>query len=95
VGFGRPPGSFAILRGMGKPSEPVPETVHYANGAVKATGFFLGGAMHGAWEFFRADGTVMRTGHFDRGRQVGTWRTFERSGRVVKKTDFGQGGRSP
>ncbi len=76
---------------MAKPAEPAPETVRYATGAVKSNGFFLDGAMHGAWEFFRKDGTVMRTGHFDRGRQVGTWRTFDRSGRLVKETDLTKG----
>ena len=82
-------GSFAILPDMAKPSEPVPETIFYSTGAVRAKGFFLDGAMHGAWEFLRKDGSVMRTGRFDRSRQVGTWRTFDRSGRLVKATEFG------
>lgn len=69
-------------------SEPAPETVLYANGRVKLTGFLLDGEFHGAWEWYRTDGTVIRTGQFDRGRQVGVWRTFERSGRLVKETDF-------
>ena len=73
---------------MAKPSEPVPETVRYADGTIKMTGFLLDGAMHGAWEWFRTDGTVMRTGGFDRGAQVGVWRTFARDGRLVKETDF-------
>jgi antitoxin component YwqK of YwqJK toxin-antitoxin module len=74
---------------MVRPSEPTPETVLYATGVVKATGYVLDGAMHGAWEFFRKDGTLMRTGQFDRGTQVGSWRTYERSGRLVKETEFG------
>lgn len=73
---------------MNERSEPVPETVRYANGTVKMTGASLDGEMHGPWEWFRTDGTVMRTGAFDRGRQVGVWRTFDRSGREVKATDF-------
>ncbi len=74
---------------MVKPSEPRFESVLYSTGTVKAKGYFLDGAMHGAWEFFRKDGTLMRTGHVDRGTQVGTWRTFERSGRLVKETVYG------
>jgi antitoxin component YwqK of YwqJK toxin-antitoxin module len=73
---------------MAKASEPTPETVLYSTGAVKWTGWQLGGAMHGDWEWFRKDGTIMRSGHFDRGVQIGIWRTFDRSGRVVKETDF-------
>jgi antitoxin component YwqK of YwqJK toxin-antitoxin module len=71
-----------------KRSELVAQTVHYADGTVKMTGFLLDGAMHGAWEWFRTDGTIMRSGRFDRGMQVGVWRTFARSGRLVKETDF-------
>ncbi len=71
-----------------KPAEPVPETAHYASGTVKFTGFYLDGALHGAWVWYRTDGNVMRTGQFDRGRQVGIWRTFDRSGKIVKETDF-------
>ena len=73
---------------MVKAAEPVPETALYANGSVKFTGFYLEGALHGAWAWYRTDGSVMRTGQFDRGRQVGVWRTFDRSGEVVKETDF-------
>ena len=72
---------------MVKPSEPVPEVVHYPNGVVKMSGFRLDGEMHGPWEWYRTDGSVMRTGQFDRGKHVGVWRTFERSGRLVKETD--------
>ncbi len=60
----------------------------YSTGAVRSTGFLLGGEMHGPWVFFRKDGSVMRSGEFDRGRQVGTWRTFDRTGRLVKQTAF-------
>ncbi len=77
---------------MGEPSKPVLETVHYANGVVKMTGFHLEGEMHGAWEWYRLDGTLMRTGEFDRGRQIGVWRTFDRSGRMVKETAFTERG---
>ena len=70
-------------------SEPVAETVRYADGTVKMEGAYLDGEMHGPWRWFRKDGTLMRTGGFDRGRQVGAWRTFDRSGRLVKETDFG------
>jgi antitoxin component YwqK of YwqJK toxin-antitoxin module len=73
---------------MLRSSEPVPEVVFYPHGGVKYRGANLDGAMHGAWEWFRADGSVMRTGSFDRGRQVGVWRTWDRAGRVVKETTF-------
>jgi antitoxin component YwqK of YwqJK toxin-antitoxin module len=73
---------------MTKPSEPIPEVQHYANGKVKMKGSRLDGELHGAWEWYRTDGTVMRTGRFDRGKQVGPWRTFDRSGHLVKETDF-------
>ncbi len=73
---------------MARRSDPTPETVHFANGMVKMTGFHLDGEMHGAWQWYRTDGTVMRTGEFDRGAQIGLWRTFDRSGRLVKETDF-------
>jgi len=69
-------------------SEPVPETVHYADGTIKMEGAHLDGEMHGPWAWYRTDGTLMRSGPFDRGRQVGVWRTFDRSGRLVKETDF-------
>lgn len=72
---------------MAKPSDPVPEVVHYANGNLKMKGSLLDGEMHGPWEWCRTDGSVMRTGEFDRGKQVGIWRTYERSGRLVKETD--------
>jgi antitoxin component YwqK of YwqJK toxin-antitoxin module len=78
----------AALPDMVGPPEPVLVTTPCATGAVKATGSFLDGVMHGAWERLRLDGTVMRTGRFDRGRQVGVWRTFGRSGRLVKESDF-------
>jgi antitoxin component YwqK of YwqJK toxin-antitoxin module len=73
---------------MAKPSEPVPEVVHYETGSVKMKGFLLDGEMHGAWAWNRTDGSVMRTGEFDRGKQIGVWRTFDRSGGLVKETDF-------
>jgi antitoxin component YwqK of YwqJK toxin-antitoxin module len=69
-------------------NEPVSETALYADGTVKFTGFYLDGALHGAWVWYRTDGSVMRTGQFERGRQVGVWKTFDRSGQVVKETDF-------
>jgi antitoxin component YwqK of YwqJK toxin-antitoxin module len=73
---------------MADDREPVAETVRFANGKVKYTGFLVAGEMHGDWEWFRTDGSRMRSGTFDRGRQVGVWRTFDRSGAVVKETDF-------
>ena len=69
-----------------------PETVRYANGRLKYSGYLLDGEMHGAWEWFRTDGSLMRTGSFDRGKQVGVWRTYDRSGGVVKETDFSKRG---
>ena len=68
--------------------EPVPETIHYADGGVKYAGFLLDGAMHGEWSWYRTDGSLMRSGAFDRGTQIGTWRTYDRSGKVVKETTF-------
>jgi hypothetical protein len=79
----------AILARVVKPSEPVPEIEHYANGKVKLKGSRLDGDLHGAWEWFRTDGSLMRTGRLDRGKQTGMWRTFDRTGRMVKETDFG------
>jgi antitoxin component YwqK of YwqJK toxin-antitoxin module len=70
----------------------VPAIDHYPNGNVRFAGHNLGGAMHGDWQFFRADGSLMRSGRFERGEQVGRWRTFDRQGRLVKETDFGEGG---
>ena len=67
--------------------EPVEETVHFATGGTKYSGFLLHGDMHGAWSWYRRDGSLMRTGEFDRGRQVGTWRTYDRAGNVVKETN--------
>lgn len=55
---------------------------------MKLKGFRLDGALHGVWEWYRADGTIVRSGEYDRGKQIGVWRTFERSGRMVKETDF-------
>ena len=69
--------------------ELVPAIDHYPNGNVRFEGQNLGGQMHGAWRFYRADGSLMREGGFERGRQVGTWRTLARDGRLVKETDFG------
>lgn len=66
----------------------IPETVRYASGKAKSSGYLLDDEMHGAWEWFRTDGSLMRTGSFDRGKQIGVWRTFDRSGGVVKETDF-------
>jgi hypothetical protein len=82
------PGPNAILPGVTKPSEPVPEAEHYASGVVKLKGLRLDGEFHGHWVWYRTDGSVMRTGQFERGEQIGIWRTFERSGRLVKETDF-------
>ena len=79
-------------RSPSKRTDPVPETVRYADGKVKYSGSLLGGEMHGAWEWFRKDGSLMRTGAFDRGQQVGVWRTFDRAGAVVKETDFRKSG---
>jgi antitoxin component YwqK of YwqJK toxin-antitoxin module len=73
---------------MANKPKPVPHVEHYASGVVKLRGSHLGGEMHGAWEFYRADGTIMRSGEFDRGTQVGIWRTFARSGEIVKETRF-------
>ena len=61
---------------------------HYPNGNVRFRGANLDGAMHGPWEFFRADGSLMRAGSFERGKQVGLWRTYDRTGAVVKETRF-------
>jgi antitoxin component YwqK of YwqJK toxin-antitoxin module len=69
--------------------EPVEAIDHYPNGNVRFRGTNLGGAMHGAWTFYRADGSVMREGAFERGRQVGVWRTYARDGTLVKETEFG------
>jgi predicted small metal-binding protein len=71
------------------PNEPIEETVRYADGTTKYTGFLLDGAMHGGWSWYRTDGSLMRTGTFERGRRVGTWRTYDRTGAVVKETAFG------
>jgi antitoxin component YwqK of YwqJK toxin-antitoxin module len=68
--------------------ELVEDTVHFANGQLKYTGFRLGDAMHGEWTWYRTDGSLMRTGSFGAGRQVGIWRTYDRAGRVVKATTF-------
>jgi len=73
------------------PRDAVPETVRYADGKIKHSGYRLDGEMHGAWTWFRTDGSMMRAGAFDRGKQVGVWRTFDRSGAVVKETDFSRG----
>lgn len=73
---------------MADTPEPVEETVLYAGGGTKYTGFLLDGTMHGAWSWFRTDGSLMRTGEFDHGRQVGTWRTYDRVGAIVKETSF-------
>lgn len=73
---------------MAPAPEPREETVRYANGRVKYTGFHLDGEMHGDWSWYRTDGSLMRTGSFDRGRQLGVWRTFDRAGNVVKETTF-------
>ncbi|MCA1572395.1 MAG: hypothetical protein LC798_19245 [Chloroflexi bacterium] len=70
--------------------EPVEEMVRHPGGAVKYTGFRIGGVMHGAWAWYRTDGSLMRTGTFDRGRQIGTWRTMDRRGKTVKETEFGE-----
>ena len=70
-------------------SEPTEDTVLYADGRTKYSGFRLDGEMHGAWSWYRTDGSVMRTGNFDRGRQIGTWRTYDREGKVLKETPFG------
>lgn len=68
--------------------EPVEETVLFANGTTKYTGFRLDGEMHGPWSWYRTDGSLMRTGVLDRGRQVGTWKTYDRQGNLVKETTF-------
>jgi antitoxin component YwqK of YwqJK toxin-antitoxin module len=60
----------------------------YENGLFRFKGVYLGGEMHGYWEFYRKDGSVMRTGSFDRGKQVGEWKTFDRSGLLVRTTHF-------
>ena len=75
---------------MRRADEPAEETVRYADGTVKYTGFLVAGEMHGDWSWFRTDGSLMRTGSFERGRQVGTWRTYDRAGKVVKETPFGE-----
>ena len=74
---------------MGEQDELVEAVDRYPNGTLRFQGHNLGGQMHGAWVFYRADGSVMRAGSFNRGRQVGVWRTLARDGRVVKETDFG------
>ena len=85
IGCGRP---SCDTRGMAETPEPIEETVLYAGGGIKYTGFLLDGTMHGAWSWFRTDGSLMRTGEFDHGRQVGTWRTYDRAGAIVKETSF-------
>jgi antitoxin component YwqK of YwqJK toxin-antitoxin module len=70
------------------PNEPVEETVLFANGRTKYSGFRLDGEMHGDWAWYRTDGSLMRTGAFARGRQIGTWRTHDRQGTIVKETYF-------
>ena len=77
---------------MSEPTPDEPEVVYYDNGNVKYRGGYLGGEMHGPWEFFRRDGSTMCTGKFDRGRQVGIWRSYDRDSIVTKETDFGNGG---
>ena len=73
---------------MGRSALITPALEHYADGTVKFKGAYLGGQMHGHWEFFRTDGSMMRSGAFERGGQVGVWRTYDRSGKVLKQTDF-------
>ena len=75
---------------MSPKGEPIEDTVLYADGRTKYSGFRLDGEMHGAWSWYRTDGSIMRTGSFDRGRQIGTWRTYDRTGNVVKETPFGE-----
>jgi len=61
---------------------------YHSDGRLKAVGAMRGGAMHGAWEWFRKDGTLMRTGRFTEGNRVGTWTTWDREGTVVKVTEY-------
>lgn len=61
----------------------------YDNGFLKHRGRMKGGAMHGAWEFFRRDGSPLRSGRFAQGVQVGPWTTYDRSGTPLRVTDFG------
>ena len=75
---------------MSPKGDPIEDTVKYADGRTKYSGFRLDGEMHGAWSWYRTDGSIMRTGEFDRSRQIGTWRTYDRGGKVLKETPFGE-----
>ena len=83
----RCPSGGCESRAMSKPSpSQQPHIEYHKSGTVCARGQKLDGALHGYWEWFRADGTRLRSGSFDRGEQVGEWTTYDRKGNVYKVT---------
>jgi antitoxin component YwqK of YwqJK toxin-antitoxin module len=61
----------------------------YENGLPRHKGDYLGGQMHGYWEFYRKDGSLMRSGSFDKGQQIGLWKTYARDGSEVSSKSMG------
>lgn len=67
-------------------------TYFFKDGAVKAQGKFVDGAMQGEWIFNKKEGYLWQIGHFDTdGKKHGSWVLYNPDGSIQKEKLFEHG----
>lgn len=67
-------------------------TYYFEDGAVKAKGNYVNGAMQGEWIFNKKEGYLWQVGHFDeQGKQHGSWVVYNKDGSVQNEKHFEHG----
>lgn len=64
----------------------VKSTYYYDNGAVKQSGFYKDGKLHGSWVSYNQDGTKQSMGEYENGQKTGKW--FFWTGTVLNEVDY-------
>jgi antitoxin component YwqK of YwqJK toxin-antitoxin module len=64
----------------------IKSTYYYSDGAVKQTGFYKDGKLHGAWVAYNQDGTKQSMGEYENGQKTGKW--FFWTGSTLNEVDY-------
>jgi antitoxin component YwqK of YwqJK toxin-antitoxin module len=64
----------------------IKSTYYYDNGAVRQTGFYKDGKLHGTWISYNEDGTKQALGEYENGKKTGKW--FFWTGATLSEVDY-------
>jgi antitoxin component YwqK of YwqJK toxin-antitoxin module len=64
----------------------IKSTYYYDNGAVRQSGFYKDGRLHGSWVAYNQDGTKQSMGEYANGVKTGKW--FFWTGSVLNEVDY-------